>query len=330
MSDKTISMHLKPAASRQLSEEGIIVFWRDGISPGSRQGLACILSMCPNPECACELVYISGFIIDERADKICWDDAGAHVKRKSPEGLESDDLMSGWMLSTAVDPSSGEIVNDPDFPNESDPALMEWLVSEINGELMDLLYCFRARLSGRKVEQPSEDIDLDYLETGHLTPFDELFDCVRDDEYLLDGRRYWTWIYLCPDPGCDCHEARVVFFDDADDSGDGVGWVYLDISGPAEIHILEMSAERGASEGLIKGLWKLFERRQDAGSLLRRREAQCKIVGETLWEPAPKPVRTTPQPGRNDPCPCGSGRKFKKCCLNKNIGSPETGDHSVN
>ena len=20
-------------------------------------------------------------------------------------------------------------------------------------------------------------------------------------------------------------------------------------------------------------------------------------------------------PGRNDPCPCGSGRKFKKCCL---------------
>jgi len=22
------------------------------------------------------------------------------------------------------------------------------------------------------------------------------------------------------------------------------------------------------------------------------------------------------RPGRNDPCPCGSGRKFKRCCLN--------------
>jgi uncharacterized protein YecA (UPF0149 family) len=21
--------------------------------------------------------------------------------------------------------------------------------------------------------------------------------------------------------------------------------------------------------------------------------------------------------GRNDPCPCGSGKKYKKCCLNK-------------
>jgi preprotein translocase subunit SecA len=25
-------------------------------------------------------------------------------------------------------------------------------------------------------------------------------------------------------------------------------------------------------------------------------------------------VRQTPKVGRNDPCPCGSGKKFKKCC----------------
>ncbi len=30
--------------------------------------------------------------------------------------------------------------------------------------------------------------------------------------------------------------------------------------------------------------------------------------------PASPPPRT-PSPGRNDPCPCGSGRKYKKCCL---------------
>ncbi len=28
-------------------------------------------------------------------------------------------------------------------------------------------------------------------------------------------------------------------------------------------------------------------------------------------------VRRTDKVGRNDPCPCGSGKKFKKCCLNK-------------
>jgi SEC-C motif-containing protein len=26
------------------------------------------------------------------------------------------------------------------------------------------------------------------------------------------------------------------------------------------------------------------------------------------------PVVLGPQPGRNDPCPCGSGKKYKKCC----------------
>jgi preprotein translocase subunit SecA len=30
--------------------------------------------------------------------------------------------------------------------------------------------------------------------------------------------------------------------------------------------------------------------------------------------PRPVPVRATKQVGRNDPCPCGSGRKYKKCC----------------
>jgi antitoxin component HigA of HigAB toxin-antitoxin module len=31
------------------------------------------------------------------------------------------------------------------------------------------------------------------------------------------------------------------------------------------------------------------------------------------------PVRKEQKIGRNDPCPCGSGKKYKKCCLNKNI-----------
>jgi preprotein translocase subunit SecA len=30
---------------------------------------------------------------------------------------------------------------------------------------------------------------------------------------------------------------------------------------------------------------------------------------------APSPIKnTTPKTGRNEPCPCGSGKKYKKCC----------------
>lgn len=36
--------------------------------------------------------------------------------------------------------------------------------------------------------------------------------------------------------------------------------------------------------------------------------------------PLPKSVKQhADKTGRNDPCPCGSGRKFKKCCLKKHV-----------
>ena len=30
-----------------------------------------------------------------------------------------------------------------------------------------------------------------------------------------------------------------------------------------------------------------------------------------------KPIRRVTKIGRNDPCPCGSGKKYKNCCLDK-------------
>ena len=39
---------------------------------------------------------------------------------------------------------------------------------------------------------------------------------------------------------------------------------------------------------------------------------------DDLDEPVVMPfVRAEPKVGRNDPCPCGSGKKYKKCCLDK-------------
>lgn len=37
---------------------------------------------------------------------------------------------------------------------------------------------------------------------------------------------------------------------------------------------------------------------------------------------ARQPAVAAPKIGRNEPCPCGSGRKFKKCCEGR---QPQTG-----
>lgn len=37
---------------------------------------------------------------------------------------------------------------------------------------------------------------------------------------------------------------------------------------------------------------------------------------ENLLNP-PVPMTSEVKVGRNDPCPCGSGKKYKKCCIGK-------------
>ena len=33
--------------------------------------------------------------------------------------------------------------------------------------------------------------------------------------------------------------------------------------------------------------------------------------------------RESPKIGRNDPCPCGSGKKYKNCCMKKDMAGRE-------
>jgi uncharacterized protein YecA (UPF0149 family) len=45
--------------------------------------------------------------------------------------------------------------------------------------------------------------------------------------------------------------------------------------------------------------------------------AKTEVPSKTRPEPgfaASQIIRAAPKIGRNDPCPCGSGRKYKKCC----------------
>jgi preprotein translocase subunit SecA len=45
----------------------------------------------------------------------------------------------------------------------------------------------------------------------------------------------------------------------------------------------------------------------------RRQQQNLQFQAGPAQAEAPKPVRTAAKVGRNDPCPCGSGKKYKKC-----------------
>lgn len=57
-------------------------------------------------------------------------------------------------------------------------------------------------------------------------------------------------------------------------------------------------------ESVFNELGQLFTQARKAHMLVKD------ALGEDYYEPHAEKV------GRNDPCPCGSGKKYKKCCLN--------------
>ena len=80
------------------------------------------------------------------------------------------------------------------------------------------------------------------------------------------------------------------------------------------------SGAESGEEG--KGTWEEEGRKQDQE--LRILESVCvqheidHLNGISCIDKAvDTTIRVEKKPGRNEPCPCGSGKKYKKCCINK-------------
>lgn len=88
------------------------MLWRDGSEPGRRQGLACVLSTCPNPACTCQVVYVDGFVFDDSVTAVSCDEDGLHVAMSAGDTPLRVTLVED--LIAIVDPDSGETTADPE------------------------------------------------------------------------------------------------------------------------------------------------------------------------------------------------------------------------
>lgn len=92
-------------------------------------------------------------------------------------------------------------------------------------------------------------------------------------------------------------------------------------SASAEWHGLEIIRTEGGGDGDKTGVVEFralytangeFCNHHEISQFVRERDGWKFSDGELVGE---KPiVREAPKVGRNDPCPCGSGKKYKKCC----------------
>ena len=99
---------------------------------------------------------------------------------------------------------------------------------------------------------------------------------------------------------------------------------------PDEIPFFDMDSVRTAFTSLVhdklnnarNDIWKFYEPAEIAKRQKRWQEEDSQVGNDrddgyfTGGYTTPY-RREQPKVGRNDPCPCGSGKKYKKCCLDK-------------
>jgi preprotein translocase subunit SecA len=75
-------------------------------------------------------------------------------------------------------------------------------------------------------------------------------------------------------------------------------------------------------EGFVGSTWTEAEASHaEATSATEIAQQQQAAIDGTQVDHKPEPIRNRQQRvGRNDPCPCGSGKKFKNCCMKKGSG----------
>ena len=160
---------------------------------------------------------------------------------------------------------------------------------------------------------PIEQIEYD----GKLVHYADIFPYAESLDIEVGTSRYWLQDMYCLSSGHPCEEITYLFIPAEIDSKDyrrhhgtavcvttDGGFVdELQISTIPTVHPpAKLAAELKKRDDILRRCRK-------------RRATLLRLYARVAADLRQAPAALGPKAGRNDPCPCGSGKKFKKCCL---------------
>jgi len=262
----------------------------------------CIISACDNPICTCGIVYLELY-----------------------DSQNSDQIHSGIVShSIKIDiyeKSLGYSENDEVSADELQFA--EKFLNNLNEHDYNILHDKHFKYKNKISEEASPDsieTQFDYEEVEYNGLMYFYNDVLPYGERLVtavNGVQYEIHDQYCLLPKCSCSDVHLSFMSISSD--DELKDESCDISVSYKNKQWEISDnyQAFADIGLIKSsiehqipdVYRIFKARH---SKLKSIYAHCK-----KRDYIPTIVSSSSKVGRNDPCPCGSGKKFKKCCLGK-------------
>lgn len=200
------------------------------------------------------------------------------------------------------------------------------LAQAIEAEISDKEWIQFRKIYCAAKQRATEEADLDQIEV-HFSPealepdasmigYYEIFPYAKHVEFTLGAD---TWIFddqYCLKPKCHCHDTDLSFIrpplsfapgDSPTKANLSVRYDYV----TGRIEVIPGPDDNGVSAHALINALKSAE--PCLNSLLAKRHATLRKIYKRAL--SLKTVRLpTSKPGRNDPCPCGSGKKYKKCC----------------
>jgi hypothetical protein len=275
-------------------------------APLAGQTFNATFSVCPNPCCPCGWVGLK-----------------CRLEPASDQLLNFGLDVFEHRLNTRVGSSPAGIDLGRAFIAEAEDSHWEWL-----GNLF--LSAKRRQMETMDLDQIDAQLPPDVsAENGTMLGYAEIFPWVDTITFTHEATEWFVDDQYCIRPGCKCTLAGLSFLPVRNRTSTSPQrlrpslFLHYDYR-TVEFTVVDVRSRCPDPKSLLQ---TLRASNPDLDRKLDRRHQQLKQLGRRLLRPLSphalgpdeptsrvQPVVRPPKPGRNDPCPCGSGKKYKKCC----------------
>jgi hypothetical protein len=260
----------------------------------------CALTVCPDLSCGCRVIQLDLSRIDTGdieskppARYVKIDLADRSLEPMNKDNPPLDELRFAKKFLACLDDEDFDLLSKIHFASKN------LLTEEATPEAIDASFDFRG------------------IERGVLSGYNNVLPFADWLSVTLSGKKYRIIDQYCLRPQCHCTDTNLSLFDFDESGGRG-----------AELSCINVDYEQKSWKVVAEGSLALDpdvlrstleDEIPDLYDTLHKRHSRLKSIytfSKEKYFSANQPAVST-KVGRNDPCPCGSGKKFKKCCADK-------------
>lgn len=260
-------------------------------SDTSTQVYECLPSVCMSPVCNCYEVFLQFGRSGETHN------VGINIEERTLIERKNDSIIDDFAKQVF------ELLDESDF------------------KVLKDIYVFHKKYGTEKedysqlrVEFPKEDIE----QKGTLVVYNEVLPYAKIFDITLEGTHYALEENYCVKNKCQCTEFVLCFYPIINEVADAyteavIGkmafsfWVdYQSKTWTRNANSPVSTIDIASVQSALESQYPLFY------DVVQQRQQRLKLLYSNFLKRLP--LEKNQKAGRNEPCPCGSGKKYKKCC----------------